>query len=374
MGHRLRELVETVWILPLVLLLFTQWEVWLGGLTNAVGPNWVTALSGGIGSALLLGRRAAPLLTLVLVACIQVGPWLVWGAPESGSQFAVSMAATFAVGRWCRRPKAWLGLPIVIAMTLAQVALDPMQLGVASHWGWSLFGVVAWSVGAWLRQHAEVDVRRDAELRAVSRAELAEERLRIARDLHDVIATSLGVIVVHAEAAEELIGGDPARATKAMRRVQTTGREALAEVREILGSVRERGAISPDLDDLDALVERMRGAGLPVSYERRGDFFVPADRAEVLYRLAQEALTNVIRHAGLVATHVQVVVEANDVTMEVKDDAPPRPGPHRPPIVAGNGISGMRERVQALGGTLEVRTRSTGGVCLSSRLPIAPPS
>jgi len=148
----------------------------------------------------------------------------------------------------------------------------------------------------------------------------------------------------------------------------------LAEVREILASVRERGAISPDLTDLDALVKRMRGAGLPVSYERRGDLSVPADRAEVLYRLAQEALTNVIRHAGLVATHVRVVVDANDVTMEVTDDAPPSPGPHRPPILAGNGIAGMRERVQALGGTLEVRTRSTGGVCLSSRLPIAPPS
>lgn len=396
MERRLRGMFGPTWTAPLFLLLFSQWEVWLGGQTHPTGPGWATSASAALSALLLVVRRRSPLLVQGGVVVFMVLPWLVWGAPQNAAAFLIGMTATYAVGRWGRRPTAYWGVPVAVGWTLLQLALDPMQANVAAGWGWSLWGVAAWASGAWVRQHAELDGRRDTAREAESRAELAEQRLRIARDLHDVLANSLGVMVVHAEAAEELLSVNPGRAAEAMRRVQTTGREALTEVRDLLGPLRaanseldasepgtprreRRTRLSeqprqPGLENVDSLVDRMRQAGLPLAYDRVGDRPVPADVAEVVYRLLQEALTNVVRHAGLVPTHARVSTGPEAITVDVVDDgSPTRAAVREPATVGGNGIVGMRERLHAFGGTLEICARPEGGLHVSSVIPLQRP-
>jgi signal transduction histidine kinase len=368
-------------------LLFTQWEVWLGGLTHPVGPSLAPAVSGAVAALLLLGRRRRPLLIQVAAAVVMVTPWLIWGAPESGAGFAIGMIATYAVGRWERGATSYVALAVVVPWILAQVALDPLQPSIAHSWGWTLWGVAAWGAGRWMRQHAELDARRAAEHHAQRRALLAEQRLDIARDLHDVLASSLGVIVVHAEAAEELLRSDPELAAQAIRRVQDAGRDGLGQVRSLLGALRDgRGLLAPDsdrasaddpwpgrvdqpgIDDVEALIEQLRTAGLPVTYERHGERQVPNRIGSVVYRLLQEALTNVVRHAGLVTTTVVLSIDDDAVTVEVTDQGARTTAG----ITLGNGLRGMRERLEKFGATLDIACLPQGGLRLRSVISTPP--
>ena len=364
MNERLRSLLRPAWSAPLLLALSAQWELWLGGQTNQVGPRWVDALTAATAALLLVWRRRSPLLVQVAVVAVVLPPWVVWGAPESGASFATGLLATYAVGRWEMRPLAYLGVPVAIGWAWAQLGLDPLQASVADGWGWALWGVVGWGAGAWARQQAELGSRREAERRAQSRAELAEQRLRIARDLHDVLANRLGVMVVHSEAAEELLASNPERAAEAMRRVQDTGREALREVRQLLAPLRQ-----PPVGDVDQLVAQMRAAGLPVAYTLLGESTAANELTPVIYRLLQEALTNVVRHAGLVATQATVRVGADAVTLDVVDEGS-ADGHRSTPVIEGNGILGMRERVRASGGSLTVGRTSAGGFAVRAELPL----
>jgi signal transduction histidine kinase len=365
MNERLRSLLRPAWSVPLLLVLFSQWELWLGGQTNQVGPRWVDAAASATAGLLLIWRRRTALLVQVMVVVVVVPPWLVWGAPESAGSLVIGLVATYAVGRWETRPLAYLGLPVSIGWAFAQLALDPLQASVSAGWGWALWGVAIWGAGAWARQQVELGSRRVAEQRARSRAELAEQRLRIARDLHDVLANRLGVMVVHSEAAEELLGTNPHRAAEAMRRVQDTGRDALREVRMLLAPLRQQR-----VGDVDGLIAQMRTAGLPVDYALLGEPSVDDDIAAVVYRLLQEGLTNVVRHAGLVTTHAVVRVDPDAVTVEVKDEGPASDEQRATPVIEGNGIVGMRERVQGLGGSLIFGHAPQGGFALRAVIPL----
>ena len=340
MERRLRILVGSVWTVPGLLLGFSQWELWITGPTHLVGPRWVAAATLAAGSALLAARRRAPLSTQVAAAVVTGLPWLIWGSSEIGSSFLVGVTSTYAVGRWSRRPVAYLGVPVAAGWALLQIARDPLQDGVAAGWGWVLYAVVSWGGGAWVRQNHELTKRRDAERVASSRAELTEQRLHIAQDLHDVLANSIGVMVVHAEAAEEVLADDPDRAAQAMRRVQTSGRDALREIRALLGTLRASSnreepiptpepplalgppatVGQPDVYDVDPLVERMRAVGLPLRVTRRESRTLPPAVGEVVFRVLQESLTNTLRHAGLVNTHLRLAVGADSVTVEVTNE------------------------------------------------------
>ena len=363
MNERLRGLFRPAWSAPLALVLFAQWELWLGGQTNQVGPRWVDALTAATSALLLVWRRRAPLLVQAAVVAVVVPPWIVWGAPESAASFVTGLVATYAVGRWETRPLAYLGVPVAMGWAWVQLALDPLQASVAAGWGWALWGVAGWGAGAWARQQAELGSRRGAEQQARSRAELAEQRLRIARDLHDVLANKLGVMVVHSEAAEELLASNPARAAEAMRRVQDTGRDALREVRQLLQPLRE-----PPVGDVEQLVAQMRTAGLPLDYTLVGEPSAVDGLGPVIYRLLQEALTNVVRHAGLVPTHAVVRVGADAVTVEVVDQGR-GDGQQVTPVIEGNGILGMKERVHAIGGSMTLGRTREGGFALRAALP-----
>jgi signal transduction histidine kinase len=364
MNEWLRGLLRPTWSAPLLLILFAQWELWLGGQTNQVGPRWVDTVTSATAALLLIWRRQAPLLVQMAVVAVVVAPWIVWGAPESAASFVTGLVATYAVGRWAMRPMAYLGVPVAVGWVWAQLSLDPLQASAVAGWGWVLWAVAGWGAGAWVRQQAELGSRRDAEQQARSRAELAEQRLRIARDLHDVLANKLGVMVVHSEAAEELLVVNPERAAEAMRRVQDTGRDALREVRLLLGPLRQQPA-----GDVEHLIAQMRTAGLPVDYKLVGEPSAVHDLGHVIYRLLQEALTNVVRHAGLVTTSAVVRVGLDAVTVEVMDEGP-TDGHRSTGVTEGNGLLGMRERVQSLGGSLTLGHTAEGGFALRAVLPL----
>ena len=383
-------MVASKWFAPAGLLLLSQWEIWIAGQTHPSGPLWVTAVSCAVAAAMLVWRRDRPLSVQLAAVAVTVPPWLFWGAPQNGSQFLIGLVATYAVGRWADRPTAFLGVPVVIGWSLGQLALDPLQESVASGWGWALWGVGAWAAGAWVRQHAELEDRRDGQREAAARAMLAEQRLDIARDLHDVLANSLGVVILHAEAAEALIPTDPDRAAEAMRRVQSTGRDALRDVRVLLGVLRNKPDLSikdvgwsdlggrsteaaghkPDVDDIDELVERMRAAGLRLSYHREGHPVVPSVIGQVIYRLVQEALSNVVRHAGLVPTSVILRVGPDAVLVQVTNEASLHGDDGDGRLLDGNGLTGMQERLRAVGGTLEVCRPPGGGLQVRAKVPL----
>ncbi len=194
--------------------------------------------------------------------------------------------------------------------------------------------------------------------------------MRIAREMHDVLAHTVSVMVVQAEAAEDALDREPERARVPLQRVHGTGREALREIRQVLAVLRSeepRDALpAPRLADLQELVERAREAGLPVELRLDVDTEPPADVARAVHRLCQEALTNVLRHAGPVPVRIDVQSRGDRVLVQVVDDGPPAR------VGAGHGLLGMRERVEGVGGQLVAGPRAGGGFAVSARLPLHP--
>ena len=213
--------------------------------------------------------------------------------------------------------------------------------------------------------------RRHAEERE---AAAARERERIARDMHDILAHSISLIAVQSEAGPVLVHSDPARAERVFDTIGQTARETLTQLRRTLGILRgEAGtrAPQPDLDGLAALAERAREAGLAVAVEERGDKRpLPPELGLAAYRVVQESLTNVVRHAGAKRVWIRLDWAADQLGVEVRDDG-------RGPTGAngdggGHGIMGMRERVGAVGGALSTGPGPDGtGFLVSATLPVS---
>lgn len=198
---------------------------------------------------------------------------------------------------------------------------------------------------------------------AAAGAAIAAERARIARDMHDVVAHGVSVMVVHAEAAEALLP-DPERAVASLRAIQRTGRAALADLRRIVGVLRTAGddadlRPAPGLADAQDLVDRMRAAGLEVSLVVRGEpRTLPGGVDLAAYRVLQEALTNALRHAGPTRASAVVRYDAGDVVVEVCDEGPVAARPA--PAPGGHGLAGTRERLALYGGELTAGPDGTG--------------
>lgn len=211
---------------------------------------------------------------------------------------------------------------------------------------------------------------RERDQQAVIAAE--RERTRIAREMHDVIAHSLSVMITFSDAAALKAQRHPDRAADAMRQVSATGREALDETRRLLGVLRADGDVGrrpqPGIGDVDELVERLRTAGLVAELTRTGEMdAVPPGIGVTVYRVAREAVTNVLKHAGPVTTvRVDIAVEGEAVTILVRDDGrgtgPDRQGD-------GRGLLGMRERVALHGGSVRAGPDPQGGWTVRARLP-----
>jgi signal transduction histidine kinase len=330
----------------------------------------------------LAARRRFPGAVLALgvasglaVAALGVPPVVL------GPAIVVAVYSVAAYGGW------WVSLAGLAAAELgaAAVQLTPGRFQALTVVSNGLAIGAAWLVGHFVgaRRAYTARLERTAELER-ARAELArravtEERLRLARELHDVVAHAISVIAVQSGVGAHVAHTQPEEAAKALAAIEATSRAALTELRRLLGVLRQEGepqgslAPVPGLADLDALLAEVAKAGLAVKLRVEGTPSpLPAGVDLSAYRIVQEALTNVVKHAGPARAQVVVGYRDQEVTVEVTDDgrgvtAPTDDGQAR----VGHGLIGMRERVAAFGGDLKVGPRPGGGFRVAARLPLA---
>lgn len=333
------------------------------------------------GSGLLLWRQRHPVpvaFGTATAAMVYLGA----GYPYGPVFLTVALGCFSAVvaghrkAAWAAVGMLWAG-HVLIAHWLYRW-LPPSRDGSAS-WGQEM-GVAAWvvaivAVAELVRVRREQWDRERAERAQAARRRADEERLRIARELHDVLAHSISVINVQAGVGLALIDSDPEQARTALTTIKAASKEALGEVRQVLDTLRTPGdaprAPAPGLDRLPELVEQAAGAGLTV--EVRGTApKLPPGTDLAAFRIVQEALTNVVRHSG--SRHARVRVDEDEagggaLRLCVDDDGPATGADAGG---SGNGLAGMRERAAALGGTIEAGPRGDGGFRVLAVLPLKP--
>jgi signal transduction histidine kinase len=361
-----------------VVLVLGQLEAWWGVLaTHRQGPVWAQALLYALTALLLLGRRVAPLGTLAAIVLVSVVEFAAVGSPEGNGVALAGCIAGYSVARWERKYSPWWGLPLVAVLWAGWVAFDPVdqtwsQRRLALVWlsPW----VIAWLAGALVRATSQAaEQRRVVREQRASRA-VAEERNRIARELHDVIGHSVSVMTVQASAVRRRLHPDQEVERQALETVESVGREALAEMRMMVGVL--RGADGgpdreppPRLDELRHLLAKFRDSGLDVDLDVTGEPRPLAPGLDLTaYRLVQEGLTNTLRHAVRPGRAVVSIAYADDrLELSVRDDGAPVAAPE-----AGHGLLGLRERVAVYGGDLVARPGRDGGFELVATLPLEP--
>ncbi|MFG1871858.1 sensor histidine kinase [Micromonospora arborensis] len=324
-------------------------------------------------------RHRAPAAVLAVVS-VATTSYLVIGYPYGPILLTLLVAVYTVATRLPVRPAALAtGGAFVLLLTHAFVSLGPAS-GWTAALPTSAWVVVPFAVGVVVRVNRETAAR-SLEEEARSRAEQArrrtdEERLRIAQEVHDVVGHGLAAISMQAEIALHLLPKRPEQAETALTAISRTSREALDELRVTLGAVRqgaERGPV-PGLARLAALRDRLAGAGLAVELRVVGDpRELPAAVDLAAYRVVQEALTNVLRHAGVSDAEVTVDYRADELTVEVTDRGAGAAGDRidlAADGVGGHGLAGMRERVAALGGRLTTGPHAGGGFRVYARLPL----
>jgi signal transduction histidine kinase len=352
------------------------------------GPTWLAAVWGALAVIPLAWRREAPIRVWGISSLSALVAFANHGSP--GVLALAPLIALYTVATTCpRRVSLTAGAATVIGGTLAVVASRPS--GVRWREAGSvapklLFPIVlvaaAWLIGDNLRVRrayvAELEAKA-ARAQADRTADLARaasaERTRIARELHDVVVHHVSVIAVQAGAARLLAdqAGDTSESRQSWLAVETTARTALAELREILGllrSDREPSALTPPpgIDQLDRLIEDVRQAGLSVDARVEGTPVVLPPAVDLSgYRIVQEALTNVLKHAGAVPTTVVVRYGDDRLDVEVSNGGPVVPSSTQ--TMGGHGLEGMRERVALLGGSFDAHPQVSGGFAVVASIP-----
>lgn len=350
---------------------------WLGGLL-------LTALI-----APLALRRLYPAAVLMVVTVAFVSLRLM-DVPEGTLSSVAVFLAIYTVGAW--EPSARLRTAtrvLAIGPSMAILAykvtreIEYVNADVALELSFTVafniaFFVVAWMMGDLARrQHdseAELASRADdlaAEREIRAKQAVTDERVRIARELHDVVAHHVSVMGVQAGAARRIMANDPTRATQALEAIEDSGRQAVSELQKLVGFLRsgddsDSTEPQPTLDDVGPLLDQLRAAGLPVELRTVGrPRPVPTSVALSAYRIIQEALTNTLKHAGSVPTHVVLTFGQGSLDIEVVNRRGQRPA--RPD--GGRGLVGMRERAAMLGGTFSSGISSDGGYRVAASLP-----
>ncbi|SDD76334.1 sensor histidine kinase [Glycomyces harbinensis] len=324
-----------------------------------------------VASGALWWRRRSPFAVLGIALVL-------WGAVTgySGSEPGwAAVIALYSAGRYARSVR-WgvAGVAAVVAL----VSVSAWRSGGDRWWEDTVIGSVilfgVWYVGRVLRlrrlRAADRVREREAEVLRIA----AEERTRIARELHDVVAHRVSLMTVQARGARAVAAEDPAAAVEAMGAVEDAGRQALAELRHLLGVLRPaEGDLDlgpqPGLAALPRLVEQMREAGVGVALDAKGLPELPGRTELSAYRIVQESLTNVLKHAGPGArAEVRLSVDREALVIEVRDD-----GLGSEPsqdATTGHGLIGLRERASLLGGSLRAGPRPEGGFEVAARLPL----
>ncbi|MFB8027167.1 MULTISPECIES: sensor histidine kinase [unclassified Streptomyces] len=330
--------------------------------------------------AVLLVRHRHP-VAAVTGTCAATLVYLALGYPYGPVLLAVAVGCFGAVVSG-HREAAWWSLGALWAGHLLAAHwlyrwLPPDGDGPAP-WSQEAF-VTAWAVAVvaaaeLLRVRREQWAAARAERAAAERRRADEERLRMARELHDVLAHSISVINVQAGVGLALLDADPEQARTALTTIKSASKEALGEVRQVLENLRAPGdaprAPAPGLDRLPELVDQAAGAGLTVTVGTDGARgTVPPGTDLAAFRVVQEALTNVVRHSGSRTAHVRVTYGEGHLGLVVDDEGPAMGGDAGG---SGNGLIGMRERAAALGGTIDAGPRPDGGFRVTAELPLRP--
>jgi len=365
--------------------LFDIWVVSLSDVTT--GLRLITTVMLFAICLALVWRRRAPVAVLVAVMVL-VSVQAVFFDPsvqDTGEQstfesFLALLLGFYSVAAYAEERRAILGAAIVGASILA---IDIPRLIAGTNPGdiipaW-LFYATVWFIGRTIRkrqlQAARLqDLAAQLELEREERAQtaVAEERSRISRELHDVVAHSVSVMVVQAQAAQRLLQGEQQEARQALTSIETTGRQALVEMRRLLGILRrtdEEPALAPQpsLKHLDALIEQVREAGLPVELRVEGAAEpLPPGVDLSAYRIVQEALTNTLKHAGPSRARVAIHYRSDEIELEISDDGVGNVNGDG----SGQGLIGMRERVALYGGVLHSGRQNGGGYLVRARLPL----
>jgi len=331
-----------------------------------------TALLVTLGTLPLLRRRQAPLAVVAATTAVAVAIILL-GSPLLPLQLGVALYTLAASSESRTMRGLGLGALPVVALALTVTNGDDEFGSTAFH---VVFLAAAWLLGdaigarrAYVREIEEKAARLERERLTESRRVIAEEQARIGRELHDVVAHALSVIVVQAAAADDVFEVEPARAREPIRSIELAARSALGDLRRVLGILQEDAKYEPQpgLGRLDALVEQVRATGLEIALEVEGaPRPLPAAVDLSAYRIVQEALTNTLKHAR--AAHAIVRVRYGpELGLEIRDDGD---GGESNGGKGGSGLIGMRERVAVLGGSVDTGPRPGGGYLVSARIPI----
>jgi signal transduction histidine kinase len=329
--------------------------------TRIAGPPWLLALLPLLIGVPLALRRRAPLLMVLAISAGIALQCLITRHPPHVLELFVLFAGGYSLGAHAslRRAAAGLGISAVVILSARS------GLSVTPILGFWLVGVLVRG-----RRQSIALAGRNAALERQAEQAADAERARIARELHDIVAHHLSVVVLQAAGARA--SGKPADA--ALEKIEHSGRQALAETRRLLGVLRDTDeetglAPQPGIGELDALAASVRAAGLPVNLVIGGEHAaVPAAVDVSVYRIVQEALTNILKHAVPARADVTIGCAAEAVTIEITDDGTRKPGDQTP--AGGHGLVGMRERVAIFGGELHVGPRLEGGFAVRARLPL----
>jgi signal transduction histidine kinase len=347
----------------------------LGGLlTGQVDerPLPITIPIAVISTLVIAVRSRFPVAVAGLVSVLAVSQALFAGG-ASGTLWALVVFLVSAYTVAAERDEGWasVGLTLVLG---GQFLCEWLDHGSDYPFDTLVFGGV-WLFGRGTRSWRNEATYAEQHQRDLARLAVADERTRIARELHDVVAHSLSVIAVQADAAEAALAKEPDRASAPMRAIRDSASDALVDMRQLLHVLRtddEPDGLSParGIKDLSQLVAGMRESGLPVRAEIRADGALPAGLEMAVFRIAQEALTNVRKHAGDVGTRLLVARDGDMLRVEVRNEAPSVAPALGTSLSTGHGLIGARERVLAAGGTLEAGPTPSGGFELLARLPV----
>ena len=352
--------------------------------SNIGGPAWVNAIAAAGTTLPVAVRRRWPVAAAVTMAAV-----LSWQEALNGDLTENSITplftfpmAVYAIAAFCDRRRALIGLGAVLTLVWVDVVLSNMAdtsdflftaLLIAGPWLVGRIVAARSELAAELQDKAD-RLERDQEKQAA--LAVAHERARIAGELHDVVAHNVSVMVVQAAAARRMIDHDPAKAHEALGSVEKTGRDALKELRRMVGMLGKEDeelalAPQPSVDELEWLVERAREAGLEVDLTIEGEKRKLESSVDLsAFRIVQEALTNTLKHAGPARARVTLRYGKHDVEVDVSDDGRGVAGRIDNGTGIGQGLVGMRERVAMLGGEIEAGYRKSGGFGVHAKLPL----
>jgi signal transduction histidine kinase len=320
----------------------------------------------------LLARRRYPVavvsvVTAVVLAMIFAGIWIV------PLPLGVALYTLTSLREESRARAVAFAAIVAVGVTVLSVGVLEFGAGAARVVFLVAAAVLGDSIGsrrAYIREIEEKADRLERERETETRRSRAEEQARIARELHDIVAHALSVIIVQAGAADDAFERDPVGAREPVRAIDSAARAALADLRRVLGILQDTADYEPQpgLDQLDRLIDRVRAAGLDISFEIEGSLRPLSAAVELsAFRIVQEALTNSLKHADAGHVHVRVLY-GDRLELEIRDDGHGDGGSGAD--TSGNGLVGMRERVALLGGVLSAGPVRGGGYRVTAEIPI----